>query len=163
MFGKWTYTLWAWISTIALAILIYELAQVPFLTATADATNEAVKVIFRMVLYALLFILLFRSIIATLKNSVGRLSKWRSKREEFEDAEFVLIIETLVVIITLLATILFAIFEEYTQTMVSGRAAELKDVLVSVMACLLTAIVVYTVPVIGELEVAIKQKLFPKA
>jgi hypothetical protein len=35
----------------------------------------------------------------------------------------------------------------------------LKDILVSIMAVLLTALVVYTMPAVGELEVAIAQKL----
>ena len=110
-------------------------------------------------MYSILFILFYRSCIITLKTTVERLSKWRSRKEEIEDMEFVLIIETLIVIITILATILFAVFEEYTQFVTGGsRNAEVKDVLISIMAALLTAIVVYSMPVLGELEVAIKHK-----
>ena len=154
------FIVYAWGSTFLFAFLIYWLATLPYLNAGDQVTDELVKVIFRMTLYAIFFILFYRSIIITLKTTVDRLSKWRSKDEEVEDAEFVLIIETLVVIVTILSTTLFSIFEEYTQAL-SGdaRNAEVKDVLVSVMAILLSAIVVYSMPVIGELEYAIKHKI----
>ncbi len=140
--------------------MIYWLATLPYLNAGDKVTDELVKVIFRMVLYAILFILFYRSIIITLKSTVERLSKWRSKEEEIEDSEFVLIIETLVVVVTILSTTLFSIFEEYTQALAGdGRNAQIKDVLVSIMAILLSAIVVYSMPVIGELEFAIKHKI----
>jgi hypothetical protein len=162
---KLAFLIYAWGSTIGFAIIIYVLATMPYLSAGEDrVTDELVKVIFRMTLYAIFFILFYRSIIITLKSTVERLSKWRSKDEQYEDAEFVLIIETLVVIITILSTTLFAIFEQYSQFLViqastiSNRHAEVKDVLISVMAILLSAIVVYSIPVIGELEFAIKHK-----
>jgi len=154
------FILYAWGSTFLFAFLIYWLATLPYLNAGDKVTDELVKVIFRMVLYAILFILFYRSIIITLKSTIERLSKWRSKEEEIEDSEFVLIIETLVVIVTILSTTLFSIFEEYTQALAGdGRNAQVKDVLVSIMAILLSAIVVYSMPVIGELEFAIKHKI----
>lgn len=159
MNSKAVYIIWAWLTTIAFGGLIYWLAVIPNFNVTTDATNEMLKVLFRMMLYALLFILLYRSIIATLKTTVSRLAAWRSKGEMAEDQEFVLIIETLVVIVTILATILFSIFEEGVQAFVPGRTQDIRDILVSVMAVLLTSLVVYSMPVIGELEMAISHKL----
>lgn len=158
MFKNFGYVVWAWGTTFLFAGLIYWLATVPNFDVTTDLTNEVIKVAFRMLLYAVLFILFYRSVIATLKNTVQRLAHWRSRGEQEDDAEFVLIIETLVVIVAIMSTILFAIFEENVQAYVQGRQREIKDVLVSVMSVLLTALVVYTIPVIGELEVAIKHK-----
>jgi len=156
---KAAFVLYAWGSTILFAGFIYALATLSYLNAGDRVTDELLKVVFRMTMYSILFILFYRSIIITLKTTVERLSKWRSRKEEMEDTEFVLIIETLVVIITLLSVVLFSIFEEYTQFITGGtRLAEVKDVLVSIMAALLTSIVVYSMPVIGELEVAIKHK-----
>lgn len=156
---KAAFIIYAWGSTILFAALIYWLATIPYLNAGEKVVDELIKVVFRMSMYAILFILFYRSCIITLKTTVERLSKWRSRQEEIEDTEFVLIIETLVVIITILSTVLFSIFEEYTQFITGGsRNAEIKDVLVSIMASLLTAIVVYSLPVIGELEVAIHHK-----
>jgi ABC-type Fe3+-siderophore transport system permease subunit len=149
---------YAWATTFLYSIVILWLATLPNLETATGGTDELIKVLYRMVLYAMLFILFYRAIIITLKSTVDRLSKWRSKKEEMEDSEFVLIIETLVVIVTVLATSIFAAFEEYLQGFLTNRNAELKDVLISVMAILLTAIVVYSLPVIGELEIAIKHK-----
>ncbi len=156
---KLSFLVYAWGTTILFAGLIYWLATIPNLDAGDEVTDELVKVIFKMTLYSILFILVYRSIIITLKSTVTRLASWRSKKEKTEDAEFVLIIETLVVIITALGTTLFSIFEEYVQNFVDGRTADVKDVLISVMAILLTSIVVYSVPVIGELEYAIRHSL----
>lgn len=150
--------LYAWGSTFLLAAIIYWLATVPNLDAGNETTDQVVKVLFRMTLYAIFFIFVYRSIILTLKSTVTRLASWRSKREESEDAEFVLIIETLVVIVTVLSTTLFSAFEEYTQTFVDGREGDIKDVLVSMIAILLTAIISYSIPVVGELEMAIKHR-----
>lgn len=156
-----TFLLYAWGSTFLFMLVMYWLATVPNLDADAadETADQVIKVLFRMTMYAILFILAYRSIIITLKSSVSRLASWRSKREKIEDAEFVLIIETLVTIIVILATTLFAVFEEYTQSFVEGREAELVDVLVSIVAILLTAIVSYSIPVIGELELAIQNRV----
>lgn len=159
---KVAFLLYTWGSTILFAALIYWIATIPNFEEGTKVTDELVKVIFRMTLYAFFFVLFYRSIILTLKNTVQRLAKYRSKNEKFEDAEFVLVIETLVVIVTVLATTLFAVFEEYIQKFIPGRTVEIKDILVSVMAILLSAIVVYSMPVIGELEIAIRHKFFPK-
>lgn len=163
MSKKLAYLIWAWGSTVLFAVLIYLIATVPYFDVTADVTNEVIKVVFRMLMYAVLFTLIFRSIIATLRTTVNRLSNWSSKREAAEDAEFVLIIETMAVVIAILAAILFAVFEENVQGYISGRntlpgEAE-RDVLVSTMAVLLSAIVVYSMPAVGELEVTVVRKL----
>lgn len=152
------YILWSWGTTIIFGGIIYWLATIPYVTS-ASAGDEVIKTAFRMLLYAVFFLLLYRSIIATLRNTVTRLSAWRSRNEAIEDAEFALIIETLIVIVCLLANTVFAIFTEYAQQFATQRQPDVKDVLVSVMASLLTALVVYTMPAVGELEVAIKHKL----
>lgn len=153
---------WSWGSTIIFAILLYWTSTLPNVTS-ASAGDEVIKAAFRMLLYAVFFLLVYRSIIATLRSTVTRLSAWRSKNEAAEDAEFVLIIETLVVITTTLLSIIFAVFVEYAQQFAAGRVADIKDVLVSIMAILLTALVVYTMPAVGELEVAIAEKIKAEA
>ena len=152
------FVIYTWGTTVIFAGLIYWLATLPYLSYGSQVSDDLIKVIFRMLLYAVLFILFYRSIILTLKNIVDRLSHYRSKGEESEDAEFVLIIETLVVIVAILSSILFSVFEVYITNLTPGRQGELKDVLVSVKSILLTGIVVYTLPVIGELEMALKHK-----
>ncbi len=181
---KLAFILYTWGSTILFSFLVYWLATVPNLHAGNDAvTDEVVKIIFRMTMYAILFILIYRSIILTLKTNVDRLAKWRSKREEMEDNEFVLVIETLVVLVVIFVCTSFAFIEQNVQFYTEGRngadnyyvveqngrnvayiPAESineanKGVLVSIMATLITAIVVYSIPVIGELEMGIKHRI----
>ncbi len=156
---KFLFVIYAWGTTIAFSLLIIWLATIPNLGKLDTNTDELIKVLYRITLYALMYILFYRSAIATLKTTVDRLSKWRSRKEKQEDAEFVLIIETLVVIISILAISILAIFEEFIQTETQGRSAEIKDVLISIMSIILTSIVVYSMPVIGELEVAVSHKI----
>jgi hypothetical protein len=157
---KISYLLYAWTSTIIFILGLIWLATIPNLANSYSSTDEVTKVIFRMVLYSILLILVYRSFIVTLKNTVTRLSKWRSLREQHEDAEFVLIIETLVILVSILSSIIVAFIEEFIQSYynIEGRKGELQDILISTMAILLTSIVVYSMPVIGELEVALKHK-----
>ncbi|MCA9379418.1 hypothetical protein KC640_03235, partial [Candidatus Dojkabacteria bacterium] len=56
--------------------------------------------------------------------------------------------------------VLISIFDEAIQTyaLVEGRTGEIKDILISTIAVLLTSLIVYTMPVIGELEMALKHK-----
>ncbi len=182
---KLAFILYTWGSTALFAFLVYWLATVPNLQAGGDAvTDEVVKIIFRMTMYAILFILIYRSIILTLKTNVDRLAKWRSKREEMEDNEFVLVIETLVVVVAIFVCTSFAFIEQNVQFYTEGRNGNTanyyvveqngrnvayipaesineanKGVLVSIMATLITAIVVYSIPVIGELEMGIKHRI----
>lgn len=172
------FLVYAWGSTFLFGLLIIWLATIPNFSAGELLSDEIIKIIFRMTMFSILFILIYRSIIITLKSTVERLSKWRSRKEEIEDTEFVLIIETLIVVLVIFITTTFAFIEENIQFYTQGRnnadstivvdnveyiemsviTESNKDILVSVIAILLTAIVVYSVPVIGELEVAIKHK-----
>ncbi|BCX13854.1 MAG: hypothetical protein KatS3mg085_386 [Candidatus Dojkabacteria bacterium] len=157
---KLAFLLYAWGSTFIFIALLFWLATVPNLEANEsnEMLDQIIKVLFRMILYSMLFIFIFRSIIISLKSTVSRLSAWRSKKEKIEDSEFVLIIETLVTIIAIFASTLISIMEEVIQIEISGRSAEVVDVLISVIAILITAIVTYSIPVIGELEMAIFHK-----
>jgi hypothetical protein len=175
---KVAFLIYAWGSTLLFALGIIWLSTIPNFETGPATTDEVIKVVFRMTLYSIFFILIYRSIIVTLKTTVQRLAKWRSRREEIEDSEFVLIIETLVVILVVFITTTFAFVEENIQFYTEGRnkadtvlvndniayvqqsviSESNKDILVSVMSVLLTAIVVYSIPVIGELELAIKHK-----
>jgi len=187
------FLIYAWGSTALFGFLIYWLATIPNLQVGNSMSDDLVKVVFRMVLYAILFILLYRSVIITLKSTVVRLAGFRSKNERAEDAEFVLVIETLVVILCMVICVLFSFLEEHTQLFTNGRNSSEsfliesngeyfksetvspltnskhinlnainesnKDILISILAVLLTGMVAYSMPVIGELELAIKHKI----
>lgn len=149
---------YSWITAIGFGVFIVWMATVPNFEAGTETYDEVIKLLLRITVYSIFFLLTYRALIVTLKSTINRLANWRSKREKIEDAEFVLVVETLVVIITVLATILFSVFEEYIQNFIDGRTSELKDVLVSTMAALLTGIVVYSMPVLGEFEIMLKKK-----
>ncbi len=159
-----SFLLYSWGSTILYTAFLFWLASVPNLGNGDLNTDEMVKVGYRLILYSILFILIYRSLIVTLKSSISRLAAWRSKKEKIEDMEFVLIIETLLVIISILVCVIVAIIEELLQSNLGfnaeARSFEVKDILVSLMSILLTSIIVYSMPVIGEFEVAIKHKFF---
>jgi len=190
---RFIFLVYAWGSTALFSGLIYWLATIPNLQVGNNMSDDLIKVVFRMVLYAILFILLYRSTIITLKSTIVRLANFRSKNEKVEDAEFVLVIETLVVILCMVICVLFSFFEEHTQLFTSGRnGAESfliesngeyfksesispinnatyitlnainesnKDILISILSVLLTGMVAYSMPVIGELELALKHKV----
>jgi len=156
---KTLFIVYTWATTLLFAAVIYWIATLPYFRYGNTTTDDLMRVIYKMVEYAILFILIYRSIMLTLKSTVVRLAHYRSKGEKGDDEEFVLIIETLIIIITTLSCILFSIFETYVSGFVAGRTAEIKDVLISTMAILLTGIVLYTIPVIGEFEMAIKHKI----
>lgn len=163
MYNKIGHLIWVWLTTAVFAGFIFYISREPNFSIYGDATDEALKVLFRMIMYGILFILLYRSMIASLRNTVRRLSGWHTRREAVEDAQFALIIETLLVVLCILACIIFAVFEELSQNYVTGRNiypgdAE-RDILVSTMAVLLSALIVYSIPALGELEVALKHRI----
>ncbi len=157
---KFWFVIYSWGSTSLYVLFICWLATLPNLTAGVGVADETIKILYKLVLSAILFILFYRSMIVTLKTTVGRLSAWRSKQEQIEDEQFVLIIETLVTIIAVLGSVIIMAFYEYLQSSlnISGRHGTLTGVLIGTLGILLTAIVVYSTPVIGELEVALKAK-----
>src|SRR5690554_5405742 len=125
------YIIYAWGSTLLLVGVMFWLATLPDLGEESGEYSELIKILYRLVLYAFLFLLTYRSLLATFRITVGRLSKWHSKKEMAEDRVFVLIIETLLVIIAVLGSTIVAIIEEYIQNFVEGRNADVEDVLIS--------------------------------
>jgi len=157
--------IWSWASTLAMGFLIYFLTldnNISF--NTASSVDSLLKILYVMILYSVLFILFYRAIIFTLKSTVDRLSRWRSKGEKLEDAEFVLIIETLSITVSILTTILFSVFVQCVEFLTRGPMfqPDIQDILISVISILLTSIVVYSMPIVGELEVAIKNHIDKK-
>jgi hypothetical protein len=148
---------YAWGTTVIYIFCIFWLSNLPSL-GEAGESSESIKTIYRLVIYAFLFLLVYRSIIFTLKSTVDRLAFWRSKREQIEDLEFVLVIEILVVILAMGLSTLIAFIDEFIQFHVEDRKAEIVDVLVSFMAITLAATITYSSPLIVEIELVLKEK-----
>lgn len=154
--------LYVWLSVVVFIVGIFWLATIPSISqsiSSSSSTNEIVKTVYRFTLYFLLNLIIYRAFIITLKNTVSRLAFWHSKKEKAEDFEFVLIIEILLVISSSLIAIIVAFIDELIQSQTFGRSTEVKDILLSVMGVLTSSVIVYSIPVLGELEVALKHKL----
>lgn len=150
---------YAWGTTIVYMLFIFWLATIPSLANELGESSEFVKIIYRFIIYTFLFLLIYRSIIFTLKSTVDRLAFWRSKREMIEDSEFVLVIETLVVILAMSLCSIVAFVDEFLQFYTEDRKVELTDVLISFMAITLSALVIYTSPILGEIELVFKNRI----
>lgn len=153
---------YVWFSTVIFIAGIFWLATIPSISesiSTDSTISEVVKILYKLTIYFLLNLIIYRAFIITLKNTVSRLSFWHSKKEKAEDFEFVLIIEILLVICSSLIAVIVAFIDELIQSQIYGRFTEVKDILIGVLGILISAVTVYTIPVIGELEVAIKHKL----
>jgi hypothetical protein len=159
---KLFFYLYVWLSVVIFIIGIFWLATLPSISqsiSSDNSTNEIVKTVYRFTLYFLLNLVVYRAFIITLKNTVSRLAFWHSKKEKAEDFEFVLIIEILLVMTSALISIIVALIDELIQLQIFGRTTEIKDLLLSVMGVLCSSVIVYSIPVLGELEVALKHKL----
>ncbi|MDQ6985171.1 MAG: hypothetical protein Q9M91_01330 [Candidatus Dojkabacteria bacterium] len=158
---KLAFTLYSWGSTLLFIFLVLYFATVEDFQLQYEEKDLLFKIAFRITLYSLVFILIYRSLITTLKHTVERLSSWRSKREHIEDLEFVLIIETLILLVSILASTLIAILDKWMQYLTTDSRkidGNIEDLFVSILAIILAAIIVYSMPVIGELEYAIKHR-----
>lgn len=160
---KIAFFLYSWSTTIFFVALLFWLATLPnFGDQFSGNSEEVIKTIYRLLLYSILFLLIYRSLITTFRYTVDRLAAWRTDEEKEEDSEFVLIVETLITVIAILSSVIIAVIEEIIQgpygLNIEGRSFEVKDILVSTLSALLAGIVVYTIPVIGELEVSLKNK-----
>lgn len=158
---KAAFLIYAWSSTFIFGGLILWMATVPEFSIEYEEADVAIKVALRITLYFILFLLIYRSLLASLRNIVYRLSKWRSKRERVEDAEFVLIIETLLIIISVLVAIIVSIADKWIQTneISSNSSYHFEDLFVSLIGILLSATITYILPVIGELEYGVKHRV----
>ncbi|MCA9386665.1 VanZ family protein [Candidatus Dojkabacteria bacterium] len=157
---KLAFLLYSWGTTSLFIAIIFWLSTVPYLADSNDIYEQSIKTLYRITLYGVLFLLVYRSLLATFRTTVKRLSKWHSKAEKADDTEFVLIIETLLVVIAITISSLIAVVDEFIQIYVDGRFPDPVDILISIMAILLAAILVYSTPSIGELEIALKHKFF---
>ncbi|GAB4284828.1 MAG: hypothetical protein Kow0081_2210 [Candidatus Dojkabacteria bacterium] len=158
---KLSFFIYAWSTTFVFTAFLLWLGTIPnIISESSDA--ELIKIIYRLTLYGLLFLLIYRSFITTLRFTIERLAEWRSKREKQEDQEFVLIVETLVTLLSITCAIIIAFIDEMLQSPyglnIEGREFQVQDILVSTMGILLASMIVYSVPVIGELEITLKNK-----
>ncbi|HEC64275.1 MAG TPA: hypothetical protein ENI23_03175 [bacterium] len=156
------YILYNWVTVILWAGFIWWMSSIPKIILVESDSEVIIKTVGHMLSFGFLFLLIYRTLLTTFKFKVERLAFWRTRQERTEDAQFVFIVETLLLAISILLSVLYAIGDEYHQIFVDGKSADIKDVLVNSIGILVVALITYSVPVITEAEVMIVRKLKSK-
>lgn len=143
---------YSWFTVVAWYAVIWLLSSVQDIDVDGNYVHWFLSSIGYELAFGLQFILIFRAIIVTLKLKVEKLMYWKTKREKEEDQEFVKVIETLILFLSISITLILAISDEYHQTFVSGRISNMEDILVNLMGIIIAAIFVFVVPIIAEIE-----------
>lgn len=102
--------------------------------------------------FIILNILIFRTLIATFRSIIDKLSFARSKRERKEDKEFTVITETLLLLISILASIIIVLINQYILIEIQGREGDIPLLIINLSAVLLGALITYNWPILKELE-----------
>lgn len=148
---RW-FILYSWGTTIAWYVFIWFASSITRLDYEGFYANWIINSIGYQLAYALLFLLVFRSILVTLRLKVERLMYWKSKREKAEDQEFAKVVELLIMLLTFSLCIILAIVDEYHQTQVFGRIASIEDLMVAAVGMILAAFSIFAAPIIPEIE-----------
>lgn len=134
-----------WITTIAWAGLIYFLSAQPEIRVVATDLDKILRKFAHAFFFAVLMILVYRSLLWTV----------RTKMREFElrkDFDASILIETLLLIISVLISILYAASDEYHQSLVPTRNGSVCDVLIDTAGVLVSALLLFKFGIISEIE-----------
>jgi len=154
------YVIYTWATVILWMGFIWWLSSVPKLSIGDSQTEPLLRAAGQLLAFGFLFLLTYRGLLTTFKFKVERLAFWRSRKEESEDSEFVFIVETLLLIIAVFISVVYAIVDEYHQNFISADLANARDVILDTIGVLVFALVTYSLPVIAETEVFAIRKLF---
>jgi len=140
------YLFYYWGSALAWATVLYFLSNQPDLTVVSDQGLDAILRKFaHLISYAFLTFLIYRAWLWT----------FRTKLREFEirkDFDASILIESLLLVIAILMTVLYGAFDEYHQTMVASRSGEITDVLIDSLGSVLAGIAVIRFGILNEIE-----------
>ena len=156
------YVIYIWATVLLWMGFIWWLSSVPKLSLTENQAEPLLRSVGQLLAFGFLFLLVYRGLLTTFKFKVERLAFWRSRKEESEDTEFVFIVETLLLIIAVLFSVVYAIVDEYHQSFTATDLASARDVILDTIGILIFALVTYSLPVIAETEVFALRKLFKK-
>ncbi|MBN1331608.1 hypothetical protein JW978_01845 [Candidatus Dojkabacteria bacterium] len=156
---KLLFTAYIWLSYLAFGIFIIYFSRIPDLATKHNysAALESVTYFFAFGFSSLLF---FRAVVYTLKFSVDRLSKARNQKERAEDAEFRLIVETLLVFLTITTSTSLVLVNHIILRETAGRESDIYAILINILGVSIFSLVCYVWPMIGRAEHDIAKKLF---
>lgn len=146
------FILYSWATVVLWYGFIWLLSSIPNLDTTGSQTHWMISGAGYQLAYALLFLLIYRAILMTLRLRVDRLMYWKSKREKSEDEQFANIVEKLVMSVAALMCIALMALDEYHQLGITGRIATIIDVAVNFTGVAVAAVVTYLLPILIELE-----------
>jgi len=135
--------------------VILLISSIPDLDLKGSSLDWTLSSLGYALMYAFLFLLILRALLATFRLKVKRLMYFRSKGERAEDTEFARITELLIFLIAFLAAVLFSAFDEYFQSMVAGRVVTVMDVMFNALGMTIVAVVAFGFPIITEFETRI--------
>ncbi len=134
-----------WASTIAWAAIIFYLSEQPDLHIVENQWDMILRKAAHVFFFAIQTILTYRSLLWTVRTKVRQFEL----RKDFDAS---IMIEGLLLTIAVLATILYAAFDEYHQSLVPTRVGSLVDVLIDSIGILFSAGILFKSGVIAEIE-----------
>jgi len=134
-----------WITTIGWAMIIFYLSSQPDLHIVENQWDLILRKAAHVFFFAILTILTYRSLLWTVRTKVKQFDLRK-------DYDATIIIKTLLLIITVLAVLLYAAFDEYHQSLVPTRVGSINDVLIDGFGILITAGLLFNVGVLAEVE-----------
>ncbi|KXK09576.1 MAG: VanZ family protein [Candidatus Dojkabacteria bacterium] len=143
---------YCWITSFAWFGLILILSTIPDLDTKGNQIDWLVRGVGYALMYAIMFLLILRSLLASARSKVKRLAYYKSRRERSEDVEFALLTEFLLFVIAVLITIILSVIDEYLQSQVVGRVAAVSDILINILGIVIASTLVYKIPLLTEAE-----------
>lgn len=141
-----------WATVMVWLGLILFISSITDLDTTGGVSDWVIRSLGYAILYGGLFLLVLRASLSTIRMKVTRLMYWKSKQEHAEDIEFARLVEFLIFFVSILVCLLIAASDEYYQSFVTGRVADITDVLVNLLGMAFASIAVYKFPILTEAE-----------
>ncbi|MEI7578771.1 MAG: hypothetical protein WCJ58_01880 [bacterium] len=149
---KSAFIVYAWLSAVIWYLFIFWLNSVDLTDINSSTFNIFINIISYQIAYGILFLLIYKAILSTLKLTVTRLMYFKSQREHSEDQEFASIIELLVLITAVLLTVILAIIDEAHQIDIINKIASINDVLANLAGILIFAALIFLAPIVHEAD-----------
>lgn len=132
----------SWAVFFSLVIFVIYFSSIENLGTRYNYSLEFERVTF-FVIFGIMTVFCFRNLILTFKFTVDKLSQSKSKREDKEDDEFRLIIETLLLIISILINTIVVLIAHQILKATPGRAGDVYGILISVFGTFVFAFFTY--------------------
>ncbi len=128
-------------------VVIFWFSTLNNLTIYSPGLSLALERATYCIAFAFLQILIFRALIGTFKITIDKLSFARNKKEQTEDREFRLIVETLIMTNSILISTIIVLVNDYILRSTPGREAGVYTILTSMLGVFIAALMSYSWPI----------------